>query len=205
MGRKPIELETADKLTPRERMWQAIRKLREFSAMSLQDSMSRPIVNLATIQDYLLQLNRAGYLQRLSEQGRKAGNKFDEVHFKLVKNSFEAPRVGLGGQKVKQGTATLAMWRAMITLKEFDWHDIQLAASFPDALVTAQAAKKYINTLGRAGYFRSVRDSKPGTAARFRLVRNTGAHAPAITRNKTVFDRNTGAFAGNPPKKELTQ
>lgn len=204
MARKPIQHEMVGLLTPRERMWQAVRKLGEFSAMSLQDSMPKPIMNLETIQDYLLQLSRAGHLQRLGEQGRKGGTKFDEVRFKLVKDSFEAPRVGLKGQKIEQGTQTLAMWRAMKALKDFDYHDVQHAASLGNVCqVTAQTAKSYVVLLARAGYFRTVREAKPGTPARYRLVRDTGAHAPAITRRKAVFDRNAGEFTWQQPEQEV--
>lgn len=205
MARKPIHLERVGLLTPRERMWQGIRQLREqFTAQQLQEALDRPIMDLETIQDYLLQLDQAGYLQRLGAQGRKDGYKFDEVRFKLVKDSFEAPRVGLKGQKVEQGTQTLAMWRAMKALRDFDYRDVQRAATLGNVCqVTAQTAKSYVVLLARAGYFRTVREAKPGTPARYRLARDTGAHAPAITRRKAVFDRNKGEFTWQQPEQEV--
>ena len=56
-------------------------------------------------------------------------------------------------------------------------------------------ADTYVNALSRAGYFRTMRPSKPKVPAQYRLIRDTGHQAPAITRRKVVFDRNTGAFA----------
>lgn len=191
-------------LTPRERMWQGIRQLRECTAMTLQDHIPSPILNLQTIQDYLLALSRAGYLKAQSAQGRKAGAKFGEVVFKLVKDSFEAPRIDLTGRKVVQGVQVLAMWRAMKAIKDFDYHEVQRAASLgKDCQVTAQTAKTYVLMLARAGYFRTVRESKPGTPARYRLIRDTGAHAPAITRRKAVFDRNVGEFTWQATEQEV--
>lgn len=195
MARKPIDLERVGMRTPRERIWAAARKLRQFTAMQLQDAVPRPILNLETIQDYLLQLSRAGYLERQNEQQQDARNKFGAVLYKLRKDSLDAPRVNKQGQPVTQGTATLAMWRAMKAIKEFDYRDVQRAANLGDLCrVTAQSAKSYVVLLARAGYFRTVREAQPGLPARYRLARDTGAHAPAITRRKCVFDRNTGAF-----------
>lgn len=205
MARKPIELERVGLLTPRERIWQGIRKLRAtFTAQQLQEALDRPIADLETIQDYLLSLERAGHLQRLGDQKRNAKARFDQVHFKLVKDSFDAPRVDLKGLKVQQGLKTLAMWRAMKALTEFDYRDIQRSASLGQACqVSAQTAKSYTVLLARAGYFRTLRASAPGLPARYRLVRDTGAHAPAITRRKAVFDRNQGEFTWQQPAQEV--
>ena len=204
MARKPIHLEMTGMQTPRERMWATIRKLRTCTCMQLQEAAGKPWLNLETIQDYLLVLHRAGYLEQLNQQGHDARVKYDEVHFKLVKDQFEAPRLTKSGAKVTQGTATLAMWRAMKALKEFDYRDVQQAASLgKTCVVTAQTAKSYVVLLARAGYFRTLRESKGGTPARFRLVRDTGAHAPAITRRKAVFDRNVGEFTWQQSEQEV--
>jgi hypothetical protein len=195
MARKPIELEMTGMLTPRERVWSAIRKLRRFTMLELQDT-ARPLVVWHTARTYLKWLLAGGYIQAVADQGRTAGKEqFDQVQYQLVKDSFEAPRVTRQGGPVSQGTATLAMWRAMKVLKEFDYIDVQRAASVgPKCLVKPSSAKAYVNDLAVAGYFSLKRQAKPGTPARWRLVRDTGAHAPAITRRKGVFDRNLGAF-----------
>lgn len=192
MSRKPIEQEGAGKLSPRERVWTAVRSLRTFTLLELQDATD-PLVWWKTVASYADWLRKAGYIEPFAPQGRRKRG-FDAVKYRLLKDSFEAPRVTRSGTAVTQGTATLAMWRTIIVLGEFDWHDVQVAASAPGTSVTPFAAKTYINLLNKAGYFRCVRESKPGTAARFRLIKNTGAHAPAVTRNKAVFDRNTGQF-----------
>lgn len=193
MARKPIQHELVGMLTPRERIWQAARRLRSFTVSELQDA-TKPVVNLETCESYLKWLAKAGVLSSTGA-ARNAKAKFEEARYTLLKDSLDAPRVTLEGQRVTQGIATLAMWRAMKALKEFDHHDIQRASSIPDCQVKPQTAKSYVAALARAGYFRTVRPSKPGTPARFRLIRDTGVHAPAVTRRKVVFDRNTGAFS----------
>lgn len=191
-------------LTPRDRIWQTIRKLRLFTCMELQEAAGRPILNLETIQDYLLSLARAGYLKSLNKQGQDAQAKFDHVRYELVRDAVDAPRLTLAGKPVVQGTVTLAMWRAMKALKEFDYKDIQRAATLGKKCeVTPQTAKSYVVLLARAGYFRTLREARPGVPARYRLVRDTGAHAPAITRRKAVFDRNVGEFTWQQPEQEV--
>lgn len=203
MPRQPIELEMAGMLTPRERVWRAVRQLKAypFTIELVQDS-TLPLVSIDAVQGYLLELCQAGYLQKLGEQGRVGPSKFDEISFKLLKDSFEAPRVATLGRRVTQGTGTLAMWRAMKALKVFDYRDVQRAASQGTCIVSAQTAKSYVLALDRAGYFRTVREAQPGTPGRFRLVVDTGAHAPAITRRKAVFDRNLGKFTWQQPAQE---
>lgn len=205
MARKPIELERAGMQTPRERLWSAARKLRRFTLMQLQDA-TKPVVRFDTCETYLRCLVKAGYLAAGPVQRRKVG--FGEAEYELVKDCLDAPRLDRDGKAVTQGLATLAMWRAMQILKSFDWQDVQRAATLPAGRgaavqVTAQTAKSYVNVLGRAGYFKTMQEAKPGTPARYRLVRNTGPHAPAVTRRKVVFDRNAGEFAWQESEQEV--
>lgn len=201
MARKPIELERSGMLTPRERLWAAARKLRSFTLVEWQDA-TKPVVLLQTCETYLDCLVAGGYLKSKGPVPRKGGD-FAQVTYELVKDTLDAPRLDRKGRPVTQGNVTLAMWRAMNVLKTFDWHDIQRAASLPNAPVPANTASSYVKALATAGYFQTLQPSKPGTAARFRLVRRTGAHAPAITRRKTVFDRNKGEFAWQESEQEV--
>ncbi|MGE0333201.1 MAG: hypothetical protein AB7P37_21180 [Ramlibacter sp.] len=200
MARKPIELEVSGMLTPRERLWAAARKLREFTLVEWQDA-TKPVVRLDTCETYLRSLVKAGHVVATEPPKLASSRKgFAQSRYRVAKDTLDAPRVGRDGAKVVQGGATLAMWRAMRVLKSFDYHDIQRAASMPAGLgnqvlvVSPQTAKTYVSLLARAGYFKLLTAAKPGTAARYRLANYTGAHAPAVTRRKTVFDRNTGNF-----------
>lgn len=202
MARKPIQHELVGMLTPRERVWQAIRKLREFSLLELQDAI-HPVVAFGTCESYLQWLGKAGFIESSGEQVRSAKSKWQELRYRLKKDAFEAPRVTRAGGLVTQGIATLAMWRAMKALGEFDHVDIQRASSVGECQVKSETAKAYVNALARAGYFRTIRASKPGTPSRYRLIRDTGAHPPAITRRKSVFDRNIGKFTWEQSAQEV--
>jgi len=195
VARKPIDQEFRGLRTPRERVWAAVVAAPSgFTAMQVQDKCS-PMVQLDAVHDYLEALERGGFLVRVGGglpmprgQGRT------EIEFQMLKRSPEAPRLTQAGRPVTQGMATLSMWRAMKVLKVFDWHELAAAASLDACIVNPGSAKAYCTALTKAGYLQTVRTGRPGTAAKLRLVKNTGPHAPAITRRKVVFDRNVGAF-----------
>lgn len=201
MARKPIEHERVGMLTPRERIWQAVRKLRTGFTTKDMDELLRPIVKKDTLNSYMGGLVAAGYLETerpASELG------VGEIHvYTLIKDSFEAPRVSKTGKPVSQGLATLAMWRAMHVLGVFDHRDIAKSASLGTTQVSPAVAKAYVLQLSKAGYFRIVKPSSPGVPARYQLVRYTGAEPPAVTSRKCVFDRNLGQFTWEAAEQEV--
>lgn len=196
MSRKTIKLELKGLKTPRERVWEALLHLHEkvcsFTKDEVQDNCE-PMVRWDVVDDYFDDLEAFGYLKReevASPSKRKVGT---PIRFLLAKVEGEAPRLSRGtGKVVTQGSGTEAMWRAMKVLPVFDYMDIARAATLGSLVVKPQTAKSYVLALARADYLIVVKPAKPGTPGRFRLGRNTGPHAPAITRKKVVFDRNTG-------------
>lgn len=198
MSRAPIECEMRGLQTPRERIWAAILAQpagKPFTRAAIQDRC-RPMVGWTAVQDYTEVLELAGFLRRVAGGGSDRVSAMPKpLEYELVRRPHEAPRLDKAGKPVTQGLGTLAMWRAMKVLKSFDYRQIAHAASCPGLQVSEQSAKAYVLALARAGYLQTLRPSKPGTPAVHRLARNTGPHAPAITRRKCVFDRNTGTFA----------
>jgi hypothetical protein len=200
MSRKPINVELRGLKTPRERVWNAILGVSTaphdgtFDKSKVQD-YCEPMVSWTLVDDYFDDLEKAGYLKRIPGSGLRKGVLQQPVQFTLAKRQGDAPRVSVKGEKVTQGSGTEAMWRAMKVLPSFDYTDIARAATLGTLVVKPQTAKSYVVHLARAGYLVTLRPAKPGTPARHRLDKNTGMHAPAITRMKVVFDRNTGTFA----------
>ena len=199
MSRKPINVELKGLQTPRERVWNAILKLshserESFDKKTLQDHCN-PMVRWTLVDDYLDYLEVGGHIMRVSGNGAIKGSFTEAIRFKLVKRQGEAPRINIKGGTVTQGAGTEAMWRAMKVLPVFDHHDIAKAATLGAVVVNLASAKNYVAHLSRAGYLTVVRAGKPGTPTQHKLSKNTGMHAPAITRSKAVFDRNTGQFA----------
>lgn len=199
MSRRPINLELRGLQLPRERVWAAIMALHlsqpeGFDKTTIQDKCN-PMVSWTLVDDYTDDLVKGGYLKKLPGTGGRKGVLQQPVLFTLEKPQGTAPRVSVSGSKVTQGEGNEAMWRAMKVLPVFDFHDIAQAATLGSMVVGEQTAKKYVSHLARAGYLAVIKPAKPGTAAKLRLAKNTGMHAPAITRLKVVFDRNTGEFA----------
>ncbi|MGA0569620.1 hypothetical protein ACO2Q9_02745 [Variovorax sp. VNK109] len=197
MPRKPIEVEMRSLQTPRERIWAAILawpKGKPFTKLELQDTVF-PMVSWTMLQDYARVLEMAGYLQRVGGQPSGPKTYGKPLKLLLVHRAIVAPRLDKHGQEVTQGLATTAMWRAMKVLRDFDYLDIVRNASIAPMVIKPETAKGYVLALARAGYLALTRPSKPGVPGRYKLARNTGPHAPAITRRKCVFDRNTGTFA----------
>lgn len=199
MSRKPINVELRGLKTPRERVWEAMLlidagKGHSFDKTAVQDHCE-PMVSWTLVDDYFDDLEKAGFLKRVGGTGVSKGVMGKPIQFVLAKRQGEAPRISRKGAKVSQGSGNEAMWRAMKVLPSFDYTDIAKAATLGEVQVTPQTAKSYVVHMARAGYLTTVRPAKPGVPARHRLVKNTGPHAPAITRKKVVFDRNTGEFA----------
>lgn len=193
MSRKPIQIELKGLKTPRERVWETLLKLAPQDEIPFTKNdvyfACQPAVTWSIIDGYLLDLTNAGWLARIN------GGPDTQIEYRIVKRQAEAPRITRAGQKVTQGSGTEAMWRAMKVLPVFDYIDVAKAATLGDLVVKPGTAKTYVQHLAKAGYLSPVRASKPGVPAKHRLVKNTGMHAPAITRTKVVFDRNTGEVA----------
>ena len=197
MARKS-SIAMAGMLLPRERVWESVRSFgtrKTFTAMTVQDGCA-PMVPFETVSTYLLDLKKAGYLEQVGEAtaDKPSGNRKHPPIYKVVKTSFEAPRVGRDGAVARQGLGVIAMWRCMKVLKSFDYRDIARVASHPQLEVAEITAQKYVNALARAGYLTVLREPTRLLPGLYRLTKNTGHHPPAITRVKSVFDRNLGKF-----------
>lgn len=192
MARKPIHLQAAGKLTPRERIWQALRALRRgFSRGDLVVYLRRngPRVEESTIQTYLDGLCAAGFIGR--EHVFATG-----ALYQLMRDAgVEAPRVTRNGKPVTQGAGTQNLWTSMRAQKAFDYRELIGTAA---VAIAPASAKSYCRMLERAGYLVADRAGKGGIPTRYRLVRNTGPLAPMIQRVKHVYDPNLGEVVWHP-------
>lgn len=209
MARKPIHLQAAGKLTPRDRIWAAIRALAsikppvrftldDISRMALHltpKGATRRRIEVATITTYLAGLVAAGYLRCDREPG-------EPPRFFLMRDvGIEAPRVTKDGKPVTQGRRRDALWLTMKHIKsDFSHSELARAASTASNAVADADAASYVHFLALAGYLVLTTACKPGTQARYRFVaaRNTGPRAPQIQRVKHVYDPNLGAVVWHP-------
>ena len=104
-----------------------------------------------------------------------------------------APRLTRAGE-VRAASGQDRMWVAIKPLSSFTPAEVAFCAAVPEV-----AAADYLARLHRAGYLAVVEAHVAGLChrrARYRLIpgMDTGPAAPAIRRDKTVFDRNLNAI-----------
>jgi hypothetical protein len=219
VARKPARLERAGALTPRDRMWAAIRALATprdpdteawFSPVEVQFLVNlhggEP-VHVDSILSYLGGLAKAEppYVS-LADGDRPQGRKRTELFlYRLLRDvGVDAPRVTAEGRPVTQGIANERMWAAMKVLREFNYAELVQAASDEAHQVSEETAKNYCLFLCRAGYLGVSAKAVHGKAkARYRFNRskNTGPRAPLICRDKSVMDANTAQTVWTPKAK----
>jgi hypothetical protein len=190
MSKGVKEMQLTGLQTQREIVWQTVRtvgaKGKPFIERDI-DGACTPLVPTQDVARYLRNFAAAGALEVVGKAPQANSSRFKSTVYKLVKSAGEAPGTS------PTGMGNLAMWRCMKVLKSFDFKDLARAASHPQAPVSETTARMYIRFLNQAGYLTLLRagstSSKP---ARYMLAKNTGPHAPAITKVKCVLDRNTG-------------
>lgn len=190
MPRKPIHLEQAGTLTPRERMWTAMRKLGTFSPTQVEDE-AHP-VTLEAVLGYVAALVKAGFVRQVKAQARGGAGRLTHTQYVVERPVATAPRLNAQGLESRAPLGVIAMWRAMKVRRSFDAGQLAADATQGDVTCSLQTAKWYVKLLKRAGYLAMERESAPGRLERYRLIRDTGPLPPAVTRAKVVFDRNTG-------------
>lgn len=207
MARKPARLERAGALTPRDRMWSAIRTIsvRPFSPVEVQflANLRAPAdaqAHLDSVITYLQGLAKAQppYLELHADDGLRS----ELRQYRLVRDvGVEAPRVNAEGKPVTAGAANEQLWAAMKALREFDTAELAQCASQGEVRVSEETAKTYVRFLERAGYLAVVSAGLPGNYKaryRFNRAKNTGPRAPLICRDKSVMDANTGETVWTP-------
>lgn len=198
MARKPIHLQAAGHLTPRERIWAAIRRQRVFGVMTIEEETR---CEITTITTYLQALAAAGHIAVETQAERGEKGQYRQGTWRLARDvGVSAPRLNRAGGEVRQGRGNEQMWRAMRILGEFDYRDIAVHASTEECQIAPATAKSYVVYLARAGYFSVVRPPRPGLPARYRLPRAkvSGPKAPQIQRVKSVYDPNLGRIVWMP-------
>lgn len=204
MPRKGIEVETRGLLTPRERVWNAVRLLRKgFTVWSVQDACN-PMTEFGICRDYLRDLETAGFIvcSKQSAPVKGKGIKRTAPEYDLVKDQYEAPRLRRG-KTVTAGVGMQALWTAMKVHKRFTSEQLAKAASLGDMVVQTKTAINYIGALTKSGHVKVITKGGHGKPGVYALVNYTGPHAPAITVMKCVFDRNTGEICPSQTAQEV--
>lgn len=176
MARKPIDQTRPEE--KRQAVWEALRALPEFTVTELAHQTR---LGKATIRDYLIGLERAGYLEKIAQGGPGAAS-----IWRLLRDAGRhAPRVTKNGAPVSMGQGRLQMWRAMRVLGRFTAQDLAIHASTEEHQVATNDAVTYCRFLWRAGYL-----TRQGQHYQFVRRRYSGPQPPMIQRVKQVYDPN---------------
>lgn len=195
MPRNPAHLEMSGGKPPRQRVWEAVRRLGyQSDRFTAADASRAAKVDLGIVSEYFKALANAGHLGR--HEGTKRG---EPLRYWLAKDAgLEAPRLRADGSEVTAGRGTEAMWQTMRHfLTEFDYRELAAHASSDVHPVSPATAQQYVQALARAGYLVEVAAARRGRGARparYRLERrhNTGPRPPMIQRTRAIFDPNLG-------------
>lgn len=201
MPRQKITLELRGLRTPRERMWAAMRECagKVFTVSMIEDK-AFPL-HQTTLQHYFEGLVAAGYIEYVKGQERGRGKYFSAAQFRLLRDVREVPRVDRHGKPSQQGEGVEAMWKMAKVLKRFTWRALADASSQGGLTVAPVTAKSWCRALVASGHFAVSAPSKPGARPDggcsgdvYRIANDTGPLPPALTKEKCVFDRNTGTL-----------
>lgn len=197
MPRKPVHLEMAGGKSPRQRIWEVMRRLKGFTLHELRGELPGGIP-LATVRSYVKALHAGGHLLWVGEDA-PAGARYELASDKGI----EAPRVNKDGKPVTLGLAQEQMWNTLYRLGDMTPRELAHHASTEAVPVNAVAAADYLRNLHRAGYVQETRKGKGtgrgGVQAKYRLVKRTGPRPPMIQRCNAVYDPNLHAVVWPTP------
>jgi len=201
--RRPAKLERAGALTPRDRMWAAIRRIGVGVDFSVAEIMvlTRSVVDgkvemlcASTVLPYLEGLSNANppfIYDDQSDPREWLPREFRR--YRLERDvGAHAPNVRRDGTPALENIGQQQMWNAARKSKgPFTWIDVKQCCPVNPTMGTV---KGYLKFLGRAGYLRTISEGKGGRPSvfQFQKSRDTGARPPMITANKEVMDANTG-------------
>jgi len=195
MSRKPAHLEMKGGKSPRQRVWEAMRRHRECFT---QRDLAEVVGGLeGVIEDYVRNLLKAGFIEVIPDE--RAGRIAVRKSYRLVRdNGVEAPRVRRTGEIVTKGRGNEAMWGTMRRMfskpgNDFNYRELAGMCSTASHPVLVQTAKNYVLYLAAAGYLQETKPAVRGNCpvpARYFLKLDTGPRAPMIQRACQVFDPN---------------
>jgi hypothetical protein len=201
MARKPAHLELAGGKGLRQRIWDRIRARNAAKCYFALGDLVIGDECTATARDYVIGLERAGYLKVAQAAVGKGPQALrTPILYALARDAgAEAPRVRRDGTLVTTGLAQEQMWRTLRLLTgDTNARELAAHASTPTVPVNETAAADYLKNLHHAGYLRRTAEARIALRnggrlrARYLLVSNTGPRPPMVCRADALYDPNLG-------------
>lgn len=192
--RRPARIERAGALTPRDRMWAAIRGFglnRPFSPAEIEIAAEQ---QWGAVKSYLRGLVAGGFVREYDGDGPRHAVRLR--HYCLARDvGVEAPRVNDKGELVTQGRSQQQMWNALRKARgAVDWRWLVIHGSTEECVIQKTAAMSYLRDLARGGYLSEGEKGRAGAPSAYAFVRarNTGGRPPLVCRDGSVMDANSG-------------
>ena len=198
------ELDIMDSKTPyespRQRVWNAIRKNREEFTIALIADEGNATYESA--REFVSRLMKADFVICTKVQNK-------EKFFNLINDvGYTYPSFNKKGELIPNMSGNKAMWNTLrITKMALNAYELSAISSTDSQKIAVETANNYLISLHQAGYLKIVKESKvTGGKAKYVLLpeMNTGPKPPQIQRVKHVFDPNTNQvmFAERPELEE---
>ena len=194
--------------SPRQRVWNAIRKNREEFTISLVAEEGN--MKYDSARDFITGLRKAGILKEVRRDKKPyTSSHIDIIVYKLAKDfGYTAPSVDRKGNLLTPRPVNRAMWNTLrITQQPVNAHELAALSSNDEKPVSVDTADRYLRLLHEAGYLKITQEAHHAVKkAKYKLLphMNTGPKPPQIQRVKHVFDPNTNQvmFAERPELEE---
>lgn len=169
----------------RERVWAAMRELREFRAADLAAAADVPE---GTARFYIHMFKRGGLVEVAIPSA--PGSRVPGI-FALIHDPGERAPWIVGDARAHKPTGVRSrIWQSMRVLRRFTVPDLAATAE-----VSEDRAREFVRWLHRIGYLRQLRHAtgNPGGHALYQLVRDTGPKPVRVGRDG-IYDPNTRDF-----------
>lgn len=203
MPRARADLVMVGGKTPRQHIWEAIRKLSASSKELTTYAVARKSgQDDQAVRAYFRDMAKAGIVSKVCTLPRL------DAEWTLLKDEgVEAPRVTRGGKVTKLGEGAENIWRALRILGEFTAAEAAVAASVNGVSISEFGAHVYLSGLAKAGYV-TRRGGTAGFKTRFCLIpsRYTGPKHPIYQRDfNQVYDPNVDQVVWRKADQAVTQ
>ncbi|MBB5046759.1 hypothetical protein HNR60_001507 [Rhodopseudomonas rhenobacensis] len=193
--------------TGQDAIWQIIRDLDKKGPWSIPDIDGETNkAHFDTLVDYVHRLRAGGYVEIVGTLP-KIGEMTPTNLYRVKIKTSATPRLRRDGSKAPP-SGQLQMWRAMRSLRQFDYRDLARVASTDELVIAEVTAKTYLHRLSDVGFLQLLKPATPGRADpspavwRLKPSMNSGPLAPKVMRTHFVFDPNRRIVVGDPSAAE---
>ena len=187
-------------VTGQDAIWQIVRQLDKKGPWSITDiDAQTQAAVITTIKDYVHRLCAGGYIAIVGSRPIPKHNSPANL-FRIRINSSDTPRLRRDGSKAPPSQQA-QMWRAMRSLRQFNYSELAYAASTDEVSIGNVTAKSYVQRLADAGFLQVVAPAKNSgglTVWRLKPSMNSGPLAPQVLRTRFIFDPNRKVVVGDP-------